>query len=380
MDLCNRNDIQALLQRHGFHFSKAMGQNFLIQGWVPRDIAAASGADQHTGVLEIGPGIGPLTRELAQRAGKVVSVELDRRLYPVLEETMADFPNFTLIRGDVMQQELPALVREHFGGLRPILCANLPYNITTPLLTRVVESRCFQSLTVLIQKEVAQRICAAPGTADYGAFTLLMQYYTAPELLFEVPNTCFLPAPKVTSAVIHCPVRQQPPVEVGSEAMLWRTVRAGFALRRKTLVNSLQTGFSLPKDRLAAIVSACGLPENVRGERLSLADYAALADALAGATAACGPGGGCRFWCGWGRLKNGTPRGRGRCPRTGGGPFCCYGVLAVGPSSSFGFTPSSGGVLLSRRQRTKASIHCHRPRGTNTIRYHLSNVFRCPDA
>ena len=286
MDLCNRNDIQALLHRHGFHFSKAMGQNFLIQGWVPRDIAAASGADQHTGVLEIGPGIGPLTRELAQRAGKVVSVELDRRLYPVLEETMADFPNFTLIRGDVMQQELPALVREHFGGLRPILCANLPYNITTPLLTRVVESRCFQSLTVLIQKEVAQRICAAPGTADYGAFTLLMQYYTAPELLFEVPNTCFLPAPKVTSAVIHCPVRQQPPVEVGSEAMLWRTVRAGFALRRKTLVNSLQTGFSLPKDRLAAIVSACGLPENVRGERLSLADYAALADALARETEA----------------------------------------------------------------------------------------------
>ena len=286
MDLCNRNDIQALLQRHGFHFSKAMGQNFLIQGWVPRDIAAACGADENTGVLEIGPGIGPLTRELAQRAGKVVSVELDRRLYPVLEETMADFPNFTLIRGDVMQQELPALVREHFGGLRPILCANLPYNITTPLLTRVVESRCFQSLTVLIQKEVAQRICAAPGTADYGAFTLLMQYYTAPELLFEVPNTCFLPAPKATSAVIHCPVRQQPPVEVGSEAMLWRTVRAGFALRRKTLVNSLQTGFSLPKDRLAAIVSACGLPENVRGERLSLADYAALADALARETEA----------------------------------------------------------------------------------------------
>ena len=286
MDLCNRNDIQALLQRHGFHFSKAMGQNFLIEGWVPRDIAAACGAAEHTGVLEIGPGIGPLTRELARRAGKVVSVELDRRLWPVLEETMAGCENFTLVQGDVMQQDLAALVREHLGGLRPILCANLPYNITTPLLTRVVENRCFQSLTVLIQKEVAQRICAAPGTADYGAFTLLMQYYTAPELLFEVPNTCFLPAPKVTSAVIHCPVRQQPPVEVGSEAMLWRTVRAGFALRRKTLVNSLQTGFSLPKDRLAAIVSACGLPENVRGERLSLADYAALADALARETEA----------------------------------------------------------------------------------------------
>ncbi|MFQ9052457.1 MAG: ribosomal RNA small subunit methyltransferase A [Oscillospiraceae bacterium] len=136
---------------------------------------------------------------------------------------------------------------EHFGGLRPILCANLPYNITTPLLTRVVESRCFDSVTVLIQKEVAQRICAAPGTADYGAFSLLMQYYTAPELVFEVPNTCFLPAPKVTSAVIHCPARREPPVQVCSEAMLWRTVRAGFALRRKTLVNSLQTGFPLPK-------------------------------------------------------------------------------------------------------------------------------------
>ena len=280
MDLCNRNDIQALLQRHGFHFSKAMGQNFLIQGWVPRDIAAACGADEHTGVLEIGPGIGPLTRELAQRAGKVVSVELDRRLYPVLEETMADFPNFTLIRGDVMQQELPALVREHLGGLRPILCANLPYNITTPLLTRVVESRCFQSLTVLIQKEVAQRICAAPGTADYGAFTLLMQYYTAPELLFEVPNSCFMPPPKVTSAVVRCVTRKAPPVQVRSEEAFWRTVRAGFALRRKTLVNSLQTGWQLPKEQLAAIVAGCGLSPTVRGEALGLEEYARLSDAL----------------------------------------------------------------------------------------------------
>ena len=314
MDLCNRNDIQALLQRHGFHFSKAMGQNFLIQGWVPRDIAAACGADEHTGVLEIGPGIGPLTRELAQRAGKVVSVELDRRLYPVLEETMADFPNFTLIRGDVMQQELPALVREHLGGLRPILCANLPYNITTPLLTRVVESRCFQSLTVLIQKEVAQRICAAPGTADYGAFTLLMQYYTAPELLFEVPNTCFLPAPKVTSAVIHCPVRKQPPVEVGSEAMLWRTVRAGFALRRKTLVNSLQTGFPLPKDRLAAIVSACGLPENVRGERLSLRIMPPWPTRWPGRRRHEAPVAAAAFAAGRGCVKIGPPAARGAVP------------------------------------------------------------------
>ena len=281
MNLCDRNDIQALLVRHGFRFSKSMGQNFLIEDWVPRDIADACCADERTGVLEIGPGIGPLTQQLAHRAGKVASVELDRRLYPVLAETMAGFDNFTLIPGDAMAMDLPSLVAEHFPGLRPILCANLPYNITTPVLTKCLESRCFDSLTVLIQKEVAQRICAVPGTPDYGAFSLLMQYYTEPRLLFTVPNTCFLPAPKVTSAVIHCPVRKEPPVEVVSEAALWRTVRAGFALRRKTLVNSLQTGYDIPKERLAEIVLSCGLDSSIRGERLSLEDYARLANTLA---------------------------------------------------------------------------------------------------
>ena len=280
MDLCDRREIQALLERHGFRFSKAMGQNFLIEGWVPRDIADACGADERTGVLEIGPGIGPLTSQLAQRAGKVVSVELDRRLYPVLRETMAGADNFTLIEGDAMKLDFPQVAAEYFPGLRPILCANLPYNITTPLLTKCVESRCFDSLTVLIQKEVAQRICAVAGTAEYGAFTVLMQYYTAPELLFTVPPTCFLPAPKVTSAVIRCPVRKAPPVDVVSESALWRTVKAGFALRRKTLVNSLQTGYRLPKEQLAEIVTSCGLSPTVRGERLTLADYAQLTNAL----------------------------------------------------------------------------------------------------
>ena len=280
MDLCNRNDIQALLLRHGFRFSKSMGQNFLIEDWVPRDTAEASGADENTGVLEVGPGIGPLTSELCRRAGKVVSVELDQRLYPVLAETLAGFDNFTLVEGDILKQDLPALVAEHFAGLRPILCANLPYNITTPLLTSCVKAGCFTSITVLIQKEVAQRICARPGTADYGALSLLMQYYTEPEMLFTVPNTCFLPMPKVTSAVIRCITREKPAVAVRSEAMLWRTVKAGFALRRKTLVNSLQTGFVLPKQELAQIITACGLPADIRGERLSLEDYARLADAL----------------------------------------------------------------------------------------------------
>ena len=280
MDLCNRNHIQALLSRHGFHFSKALGQNFLIDSSVPLRIAEGCEADSATGVLEIGPGIGPLTQQLAQRAAKVVSVELDRRLYPVLGETMADYDNFTLVEGDIMKCDLTALVAEHFGGLRPILCANLPYNITTPLLTRVVESGLFDSVTVLIQKEVAQRICAKPGTADYGAFSLLMQYYTEPEMLFTVPNTCFLPPPKVTSAVIHCPTRKEPPVKVQSEVSLWRAVKAGFAQRRKTLVNSLQSGYPLPKDALAQAIAACGLPADVRGEKLSLEDYARLADAL----------------------------------------------------------------------------------------------------
>ena len=280
MDLCDRREIQALLERHGFHFSKAMGQNFLIESWVPRDIADSCGADEGTGVLEIGPGIGPLTQQLARRAGKVVSVELDARLYPVLRETMRGADNFTLIEGDAMRLDFAQVVQEHFADLRPILCANLPYNITTPVLTKCVESRCFDSLTVLIQKEVAQRICAEAGTAEYGAFTVLMQYYTAPQMLFTVPASCFLPAPKVTSAVIHCPVRKTPPVEVVSESALWRTVKAGFALRRKTLVNSLQTGYQLPKERLTEIVTACGLSPTVRGERLTLEDFARLSNAL----------------------------------------------------------------------------------------------------
>jgi len=282
MDLCDRREIQALLERHGFHFSKAMGQNFLIEGWVPRDIADASGADERTGVLEIGPGIGPLTAQLVHRAAKVASVELDVRLYPVLRETMSGADNFTLIEGDAMKLDFPQVIQEHFAGLRPILCANLPYNITTPILTKCVESRCFDSLTVLIQKEVAERICARAGTAEYGAFTVLMQYYTDPQLLFTVPPTCFLPAPKVTSAVIHCPVRKAPPVDVVSESALWRTVKAAFALRRKTLVNSLQTGYQLPKEQLTEIVTACGLEPSVRGERLTLEDFR-LTNALSAA-------------------------------------------------------------------------------------------------
>ncbi len=282
MDLCDRKDIQSLLARHGFHFAKSLGQNFLIRGDVAEAIADA-GCIPGCGVLEVGPGIGALTVQLARRAEKVVSVELDKRLPPVLAETMAGYGNFTLIEGDVMKLSLAEVAAEQFQGLEPVLCANLPYNITTPFLTECVRAGCFRQLTVLIQKEVAQRICARPGTGEYGAFTVLMQYYTEPELLFEVPNTCFLPAPKDPSAVIHCPVRKAPPVDVVSESALWRTVKAAFALRRKTLVNSLQTGYQLPKEQLTEIVTACGLEPSVRGERLTLEDFARLTNALSAA-------------------------------------------------------------------------------------------------
>lgn len=282
MDLCDRKDIQSLLARHGFHFAKSLGQNFLIRGDVAEAIADA-GCIPGCGVLEVGPGIGALTVQLARRAEKVVSVELDKRLPPVLAETMAGYGNFTLIEGDVMKLSLAEVAAEQFQGLEPVLCANLPYNITTPFLTECVRAGCFRQLTVLIQKEVAQRICARPGTGEYGAFTVLMQYYTEPELLFEVPNTCFMPPPKVTSAVVRCVTRRERPVRVVSEEAFWRTVRAGFALRRKTLVNSLQTGWQLPKERLAGIVESYGLPPTVRGEALGLEEYARLADALAAA-------------------------------------------------------------------------------------------------
>jgi 16S rRNA (adenine1518-N6/adenine1519-N6)-dimethyltransferase len=281
LNLCDYDEIRALLGRHGFRFSKSMGQNFLIDPQVPYDIAAASGADETCGVLEIGPGIGPLTAELARRAGKVVSVELDKTLLPVLAETMADYPNVEIVPGDALTMDLNALAAEKFQGLRPIVCANLPYNITTPVLTKLVETPCFRSVTVMIQREVARRVCAAPGDPDCGAFSLLMQYAMETELLFDVPRTCFLPAPKVTSSVIRCVRRDRPAVEVEDEAFFFRCVRGAFLLRRKTLLNSLSSAFpEIGKDRIREAIAACGLPETIRGERLSLQELAELSRVL----------------------------------------------------------------------------------------------------
>ena len=282
MDLCNVKDIKALLARHGFRFSRSLGQNFLTDVSVPQRIAEQSGAAEIKNMVEIGPGIGPLTVQLAQLAGRVAAVELDKTLLPILAETLAPYDNVQVIPGDVMKLDLPALVSEQFCSLTPIACANLPYNITTPILTALVEAKCFETITVMIQKEVAERLAGGPGS-DYGAFSVFIQYYTEPEVLFDVPPTCFLPAPKVTSAVLRCRVRRQPPVALRCpEPFFFRTVRAAFALRRKTLVNSLQSVFGgqLSKEQLAAAVEDCGLPPSVRGERLGLEEFAALSGTL----------------------------------------------------------------------------------------------------
>ena len=281
MNLTNPSELKLLLGKHGFRFSKAMGQNFLIASWVPERIALEAGIDEGTGVLEVGPGVGCLTHELAQYAGRVLAVELDERLRPVLAETLADCENAEVIFGDVLKQDLPALVKEHFPGLRPVVCANLPYNVTSPLLTAFLEAGCFETVTVMIQREVARRLCAKPGTADYGAFTVFTQWHAEPEILFDVSPGCFLPAPKVTSSVVKLTVRKAPPVEVISEKRFFAVVRAAFNQRRKTLLNALSSGLSgFTKEQIAQAILDCGLDEKVRGEALGIAEFARLSDRL----------------------------------------------------------------------------------------------------
>jgi 16S rRNA (adenine1518-N6/adenine1519-N6)-dimethyltransferase len=281
INVCDIQVMKPLLAEHGFHFSKAKGQNFLTQKWVPESIAVDSGVDKTTGVLEIGPGIGPLTQQLCLRAGKVCAVELDKRLAPILKQTVGEFDNLQIIWDDVLNLNIPALVAEKFQGLRPMACANLPYYITSPILTALLEANCFEAVTVMVQKEVAQRIAAREGSADYSAFTVFCQYYAEPEILFDVPAHCFMPQPKVTSAVITLRTRAEKPWQIDDEAIFFRTVRASFAMRRKKLANGLAAGFAeLGKDGAAEVIRRAGLPENVRGETLSIAQFAALSNEI----------------------------------------------------------------------------------------------------
>ena len=282
INVCDINVMKPLLAEHGFHFSKAKGQNFLIQSWVPENIAVESGVTKDVGVLEIGPGIGPLTQQLCLNAGKVCAVELDNRLKPILDRTVGEFDNLEIIWNDVLKLDVPALVKEKFGDLRPMACANLPYYITSPILSALLEADCFEAVTVMIQKEVAQRIAAKPGSADYSAFTVFCQYYAEPEVLFDVPPHCFLPAPKVTSTVITLRVRQERPWQLDDEKIFFRTVRASFAMRRKKLANGLASGFpELGKNGAAEVIAACGFDANVRGETLGIPEFAKLANEIA---------------------------------------------------------------------------------------------------
>ena len=280
MELCNEKDIKALLARHGFHFSKSMGQNFLIESWVPDGLVEGSGVSESCGVLEIGPGIGPLTVRLADAAGKVVAVELDKALLPILAETLSGRDNVEVVPGDILKLNIGALVDDKFKGFTPMACANLPYNITTPVLTALIDSKRFAAITVMIQREVALRICAAPGSSDYGAFSIYCQYHADTDLLFDVPPTCFLPAPKVTSAVVRLTLRSAPPVPVADERYFFKVVKAAFAQRRKTLLNALTAGLGLEKETVRLAIEACSLPADVRGERLGIPEFAALAAVL----------------------------------------------------------------------------------------------------
>lgn len=281
IDVCDIQIIKPLLELNGFHFSKAKGQNFLTQKWVPERIAEESGINATVGVLEIGPGIGPLTQQLCLRAGKVCAVEVDERLKPILDLTVGEFANLEILWQDILKTDIPKLVMEKFQGLRPAACANLPYYITSPILSALLESGCFETVTVMVQKEVAQRIAAKPGTPDYSAFTVFCQYYAVPEILFDVPAHCFIPQPKVTSAVIALHCRKEMPWEILDESLFFKTVRASFAMRRKQLQNGLASGFpELGKQGAAEVLSACGLAPTVRGETLSIEEFAKISNEI----------------------------------------------------------------------------------------------------
>ena len=286
MRLTDLSVIREIMGRHGVSFQKKFGQNFLINPTVPERIAEAAceGAEEGLGILEIGPGIGTLTRELAERADKVVALEIDTNLIPILDETLADFNNTTVINQDVMKTDLSELVEREFlsKGLKMSVAANLPYYITTPILMKLVESKLpFETITVMIQKEVAVRLCAPAGDSEYGAITASLSYYGKVERLFTVPAGCFLPAPKVDSAVVRIRLHKAPPVTVKSEEMLFKTIRGAFAQRRKTLANSLTTEFSaLGREGISAAIEKAGLEPTIRGERLTLEDFARLSDAL----------------------------------------------------------------------------------------------------
>ena len=280
-ELTDLSVIRALCEKYDFALSKGFGQNFIINPGIPTKIVDASGVDKRYGVIEIGPGIGALTVQLARRAEKVVSVELDKRLPPVLAETMADYDNFTLIEGDVMALDLAAVTAEKFPGLPAVLCANLPYNITSPIVMKLLGDRLpIESLTVMVQKEAADRLAAVPGTRASSAISCAVNYYATSKLMFTAAPGSFYPAPKVTSAVVRMDIRPTPAVQVEDEAGYFALVRAAFGQRRKTAANAIAGGLNLPKEKVIAAIESAGFDARIRPEALTLEDFAKIQQAL----------------------------------------------------------------------------------------------------
>ena len=270
--------IKDILHRHGFTFSKALGQNFLINPSVCPRMAELSGAGEGVGVIEVGPGIGVLTNELCKLADKVVAIELDKRLLPVLDETLAEYDNIKVINADVLELDLNKLIADEFPGMEVVICANLPYYITSPVIMKLLEDRLpVTAITVMVQKEAAQRICAPVGSRESGAVTVSVNYYVEPSLQFYVSAGSFMPAPKVDSAVIRLDIREDPPVEV-DEKTFFKVVKAAFSQRRKVISNSLSSGLKLSKDEINGILERAGVPANARAEKLSLEDFAKIAN------------------------------------------------------------------------------------------------------
>jgi 16S rRNA (adenine1518-N6/adenine1519-N6)-dimethyltransferase len=281
--LGNRARCTAVLKKYGFSFRKKYGQNFLIDESVLEGIIDTAEITKDDFVLEIGPGIGTLTQYLATYAGRVCAVEIDRALLPILEDTLSGWDNVTVLNADILKTDIRAIAEEENGGAPLKVCANLPYYITTPILMGLFESGApFSQLTVMVQKEVAERMIAEPGSKTYGALSLAVRYYTDPEISFIVEPESFMPRPKVESAIVHMKRHSTPPVSVKDEKMLFDVIRASFNERRKTLQNGIANyaGFSYSKEQVGEALDKCGLERTVRGEKLSLEEFARLADVL----------------------------------------------------------------------------------------------------
>lgn len=280
-NLSNIGTIKEILSKHGFTFSKALGQNFLVNPSVCPRMAENCGADKETGVIEVGPGIGVLTNELAKVAKKVVAIELDKRLLPVLKETLADHDNVKVINDDVLKVDLHKLISEEFPNMNVVVCANLPYYITSPVIMKLLEEKLpISALTVMVQKEAGQRICAEVGSRQSGAVTVAVNYYSKPSLLFNVSAGSFMPAPKVDSCVIRLDVSSEPTVSVIDDKSFFRVVKGAFAQRRKTLSNSMSSSMGIDKQTVKAILEKAGIPENARAEQLKMEQIANISDAL----------------------------------------------------------------------------------------------------